>query len=298
MELSTEEINELMARVKKLELNAKKLVQETFAGDYHSSFKGRGLDFDDFREYHAGDEIRFIDWNATARTGSPQLRTFKEERELNVYLVIDVSGSTLYGSGEKSKRLLATEIAATLIFAAINNNDEVGLILFADTPIKYIPPGKGRTHALRMIREVLAAKAPLAPANLSEACHMLNRVSPKKALVFLISDFQDMSLERSLATTAYRHDLIALRTEDPAEARLPKAGKVALNDPETGHQIIIDTANTNIRMTYRKMRERFREGVTRFFKKHSIDYTSFSTDQDFFTPLHKLLKARALKRRS
>ena len=287
-----------MARVQKLELKAKKLVQETLSGDYHSSFKGRGLDFDDFREYHAGDEIRFIDWNATARTGTAQLRTFKEERELNVFLVVDVSGSTLYGSGEKSKRLLAAEIAATIAFSAVSNHDEVGLILFADRPIKYIPPGKGRSHCLHMIREILASSAPVAPADLSEACRLLNRVSPRKALVFMISDFQDMSLERSLVTTAYRHDLIALRTEDPAEARLPKAGKVALSDPETGHKIIIDTKNTNIRMAYRKMRDRFREGLDRFFKKHSIDYASFSTDQDFFTTLHKLFKARSLKRSS
>lgn len=296
MSLSTPEIQELMERVHELEIRAKKLVHEMFAGDYYSSFKGRGLDFDDYREYHAGDEVRFMDWNATARTGEPYIRTFREERELNVFLVIDVSRSTLYGSTEKSKRYLAAELAATLAFSAVSNNDKVGLILFADKPLKYLPPEGGKKQVLKIIRETLQADASKGHTSLSETCKFLNRVSPRKALVFLISDFQDMSLERSLATTAYRHDLIALRLEDPAEARLPKAGKVSLSDPETGHQIIIDTKNSNIRMAYRKLRARFIEGLSRFFKKHSVDYTSFSTQGDFYPKLHKLLRARAARK--
>lgn len=287
-----------MDRVHELEIRAKKLVREMFSGDYHSTFKGRGLDFDDYREYQAGDEVRFIDWNASARMGTPYIRTFREEREMNVILAIDVSGSTLYGSQEKSKRQLAAEIAATLAFSAVANNDQVGLILFADKPLFYLPPAKGRTQVLRIIRETLSAEPPKAHAELTETCHFLNRVSPKRALVFLISDFQDMSLERSLATTAYRHDLIALRIEDPAEARLPKAGRVALQDPETGHQIVLNTKNTNIRMAYRKLRSRFTEGLTKFFKKHSIDYATFSTTEDFYPALHTLLRARAGKRSS
>lgn len=298
MSLSTAEIEDLMERVQELELRAKKLVREMFSGDYHSAFKGRGLDFDDYREYQAGDEVRFIDWNATARMGNPYIRTFREEREMNVILAIDVSGSMLYGSKEKSKRQLAAEIAATLAFCAVAHNDQVGLILFADKPLLYLPPAKGRTQVLRIIRETLAIEPPEKHAELPEMCHFLNRVTPKKALVFLLSDFQDMSLERSLATTSYRHDLVALRMEDPAEALLPKAGKVALNDPETGHQVILNTKNSNIRMAYRKLRSRFQEGLEKYFKKLSIDYATFSTTEDFYLKLHNLLRSRADKSRT
>jgi len=292
MSLSAEEISELMSRVQTLELKAKKLVRESFAGEYQSSFRGSGLDFDDYRAYQPGDEIRFIDWNVTARTNTPHTRTFKEEREMKVYLMVDVSGSTLYGSQTKSKRVLAAEIAATIAFSAIHNNDKVGLILFADKPIKYLPPAKGRSQVLRIIREILVATPGTGHTDMAEVCKFLNRVSDKSALVFCISDFQDMSLERSLTTTAYRHDLIALRLEDPAEADLPKVGKVALRDPETGHQVIVDTKNGTVRSAYRKLRTRFTEGLSDFCKKHSIDYASFSTNEDFFPPLLKLLKSR------
>ena len=293
MSLSAEEISELMSRVQTLELKAKKLVRESFAGEYHSSFKGSGLDFDDYRAYQPGDEIRFIDWNVTARTNSPYTRTFKEEREMKVYLMVDVSGSTLYGSQEKSKRLLAAEIAATLAFSAIHNNDKVGLILFADKPVKYLPPAKGRSQVLRIIREILAASPEQGHTHMTEVCKFLNRVTDKSTLVFCLSDFQDMSLERSIATTAYRHDFIALRLEDPAEINLPKVGKVALRDPETGHQVIVDTKNKTVRMTYRKLRSRFTEGMADFCKKHAIDYATFNTEEDFFPPLLKLFKARS-----
>lgn len=296
MSLDSAEVKELMEEVQQLELRAKKLAQETLAGDYHSIYKGRGLDFDDYREYQAGDEIRFIDWNATARSGTPYLRTFKEERELNLMLVVDISGSTLYGSETKSKRRLAAEVAATLAFSALFNDDKVGLILFADKPVKYLPASKGRTQVLRIIRAILATEAPTGHAELRETCKFLNQVCKSKAMVALLSDFQDMSLEKSLATTAYRHDLLALRLEDPAEARLPKAGRVALEDPETGHQIIVNTKNTNIRMAYRKLRDRFTEGLARFFKKHSIDYLTLSTTEDFYPPLLKLYRLRAARK--
>lgn len=295
MALTAEEISELMSRVSSLELKAKKLVRESFAGEYHSSFKGTGLDFDDYRAYQPGDEVRFIDWNVTARTNSPYTRTFVEEREMQVYLVIDVSGSTLYGSGDKSKRLVAAEIAATLAFSALQNNDKVGLILFAEKPIKYLPPTKGRAHVLRIIREILSAEPSEGHTDMVEVCKFLNRVSPKRGFVICISDFQDMSLERSIASTAYRHDFIALRLEDPVESRLPKVGKVALKDPETGHQVIVDTKNKTVRSAYRKLRTRFTEGLEDFFKRHGVDYAVFSTDQDFFPTLHKLLKARAAR---
>ena len=296
MALSAEEISELMSRVQTLELKAKKLVRESFAGEYTSSFKGSGIDFDDYRAYQPGDEVRFIDWNVTARTNSPYTRTFVEEREMQVYLMVDVSGSTLYGSKDKSKRLLAAEIAATLAFSAVQNNDKVGLILFADKPIKYLPPTKGRAQVLRILREILIADPSAGHTDMVEVCKFLNRISNKRAFVFCISDFQDMSLEKSITSTAYRHDLIALRLQDPMEADLPKVGKVALRDPETGIQAIVDTNNSTIRMSYRKLRARFTEGLNDFFKKHGVDYASFSTDKDFFPALHKLLKARSSAR--
>jgi len=295
MSLSTAEINELMERVHTLELRAKKLIKEPFAGEYHSSFKGSGLDFDDYRAYQPGDEIRFIDWNVTARTNTPYTRTFKEEREMKVFLMVDVSGSTLYGSGEKSKRFLAAEIAATMAFAALHNNDKVGLILYADKPIKFIPPAKGRSHALRLIREILHTSASDGHADMVEICKFVNRVTEKRSLIFCISDFQDMSLERALPATAYRHDFVALRVEDPAEARLPKVGKIALRDPETGHQVMVDTKNGTVRMAYRKLRQRFVVGLADFFKKHGVDYAVFHTDQDFFPTLFHLLKKRSAR---
>ena len=284
MDLSAEEISELMARVQALELKAKKLVRESFAGEYQSSFKGSGLDFDDYRAYQPGDEIRFIDWNVTARTNTPYTRTFKEEREMKIYLLVDISGSTLYGSGNKSKRVLAAELAATLAFSALHNNDKVGLILFDEKPVKYLPPAKGRGHVLRILREILSASPNPGRTDMAAVCKYLNRVTPKSAVVFCISDFQDMSLERALTTTAYRHDFIALRLEDPTEEHLPRVGKIALQDPETGHQIIVDTKNNTVRMTYHKLRTRFVNGLENYFKKHGIDYATFSNAEDFFLP--------------
>jgi len=255
--MTPDSIEEIMRRVRKLEIKARRLARESFSGEYHSSFKGSGLDFEDYREYQHGDETRFIDWNVTARTNSPYTRTFVEEREMEVILMIDVSGSTLYGSGQKSKRLLAAEIAATLAFSAVQNNDKVGLILFANKPLKYLPPAKGRAHVLRILREILIADAPEGHTDMVAVCKHLNQVSKKKAFVFCISDFQDMSLERSIASTAYRHDFIALRLEDPSESRLPKVGRVALRDPETGHELLVDTKNKTVRSAYRKLRARF-----------------------------------------
>ncbi len=296
MSLSPDEITELMSRVQTLEVKAKKLVRESFAGEYHSSFKGSGLDFDDYRAYQPGDEIRFIDWNVTARTNEPYTRTFKEEREMKVFLMVDVSGSTLYGSGQKSKRLLAAELAATLAFSALHHNDKVGLILFDSQPRLYLPPAKGRAHILRILREILSATPSPGHTDMTSVCQFLNRVSDKSALVFCVSDFQDMSLGKALTTTAYRHDFVALRLEDPAEVRLPKVGKVSLVDPETGHQVIVDTKNQTVRMAYRKLRARFTEGIADFCKKHAIDYATFSTEEDFFPPLHRLLKSRSASR--
>lgn len=286
------EVDELMARVRKLEVKTKRLVRETFAGEYHSSFKGQGLDFDDYREYQPGDEIRFIDWNVSARTGEPYVRTFREERELTVILMIDVSASTLYGSVEKSKRELAAELAAVLAFSARANNDKVGALLFADEPLLYLPPAKTNQQVLRIVRETFVARPEKGGANLKKACEYLNRVHRKKALAFVISDFIDLQLDRSLLSTARNHDLVALRVEDPAEETLPKVGRVAMHDPETGYETIVNTSHSNVRMAYRKLRTRQIEGLEKYFKKGGIDYAKFRTDEDYFPKLLKLLKRR------
>ena len=286
-----------MARVRRLEFRALKLAKEAFSGEYHSAFKGQGLDFDEFKEYHPGDEPRFIDWNVTARSQTPYVRTFKEDRDLDVILLIDVSGSTLYGSNEKSKRALMARIAATLAFAVTSNHDKIGLILFSDKPLLYLPPHTGRTHVLRIIREIIAQPPPPGHANLDNACLYLNRLCKKRALVFLISDFQDMDLNESLMSTAYRHDMLALRVEDPAEQRLPRAGLVGLIDPETLCEVAVNTNSSHVRAAYHQKRTLFLENLKKFFHKADIDYASFSTTEDFFLPLHELLLSRSSKRK-
>ena len=233
----------------------------------------------------------------TARSQSPYIRTFKEDRDLDVILLVDVSGSTMYGSEEKSKRALAAKIAATLAFAVINNNDKIGLILFSDKPLLYLPPHGGRTHVLRIIREIIAYPSPSGHADIDKACLYLNRLCKKRALVFLISDFQDMTLSQTLASMTYKHDVLALRVEDPAEQRLPKAGLVGLVDPETLSEITINTNSAHVRTQYATKRKAFLNEVELFFQKTNVDYASFSTTEDYFTSLHELLLSRSSKRK-
>lgn len=293
-----EQIEEMMARVRKLELKARKLVRESFSGEYQSSFKGQGLDFDDFREYQHGDEIRFIDWNVTARMGTPFIRKFREERELNVVLAVDVSGSSIYGSVRYSKRELAAEAAAILGFSALHNGDKCGLILFAAETTLFIPPAKGTRHLLRLIREILTAQPKTQGTSLTAATDTLISALDRKSLVFLISDFLTENLDKPLGKLAAKHDTIALRVTDPLERKLPQAGRVTLEDPETGWQTSINTSNANLRMAYGKLMRRQHEGVIQTFKKHGIDFTELQTDADPSSSLHALLKRRIRKRSS
>ncbi len=287
-----------MARVRKLELKARKLVRESFSGEYQSSFKGQGLDFDDFREYQHGDEIRFIDWNVTARMGQPYIRKFREERELNVVLAVDVSGSSSYGSIRYSKREIAAEAAAIIGFSALQNGDKCGLLLFAADTLLFIPPAKGTRHLLRLIREILTAVPAVQGTSLKAASDTLIRALDRKSLVFLISDFLTDTLEKPLGKLAAKHDTLALRVTDPLESKLPKAGRVTLEDPETGWQTSINTSNSNLRMAYEKLMRRQHEGVVATFKKHGIDFAELATDADPSPALHTLLKRRTRKRSS
>jgi uncharacterized protein (DUF58 family) len=289
-------IEEVMRRVRRLEIRAKRLVSESFAGEYHSSFKGQGLDFDEFREYQHGDEIRFIDWNVTARMGTPYIRKFREERELAVVLAVDVSGSTAYGSQHQSKRELAAELAAVLGFSARDNGDKVGLLLFADEPVLFLPPAKGTRHVLRAVREILAAAPEHSRTDLAAACQFLVRTQRRKALVFLISDFLDTDLQRPVSTLARKHETIALRVYDPVEQKLPDVGRVILEDNETGAQVMVNTHNSNVRMAHRKLTRQHREGLARLFARHGIDHASVSTTSDYLPALHRLLKRHALRK--
>ena len=294
--LTDAQIEETMARVRKLELKARRLVRESFAGEYLSSFRGQGLDFDDFREYQHGDETRFIDWNVTARLNMPFVRKFREERELCVVLAVDVSGSADYGSVHFSKREVAAETAAVLGFSALNNGDKVGLLLFAAEPVLFIPPEKGSRHLLRMIREILVAAPEQPGTSVAAACDFLIRAPLRKSLVFLISDFYSDPLDKPLGKLARKHETVALRVSDPLESELPNAGKVVMIDPETGFETRVNTGNTNLRMAYHKLMARQHEGAARIFRKHGIDFADLATHGDTLAELHRLLKRRSRRR--
>lgn len=294
--LTDAQIEEMMARVRKLELKARRLVRESFSGEYLSSFRGQGLDFDDFREYQHGDEVRFIDWNVTARMNQPFVRKFREERELSVILAVDVSGSADYGSIELSKREVAAETAAVLGFSALQNGDKVGLVVFAHEPILFVPPEKGSRHLLRMIREILVARPKQGGTSVQAVCDFLVRTLRRKSLVFMISDFYSDPLDRPLGKLSRKHETVALRVMDPLEARLPKAGKVVMIDPETGFETLVNTNNPNLRMAYQKLMSRQQEGAASVFKKHGIDFADIATHGDTMAALHRLLKRRGRKR--
>lgn len=286
-----------MARVRKLELKARRLVRESFSGEYLSSFRGQGLDFDDFRQYQHGDEVRFIDWNVTARMNEPYVRKFREEREISVIMAVDVSGSADFGSKHLSKRELSAEIAAILGFSALQNGDKVGLLIFAAEPVLFIPPEKGSRHLLRMIREILMAKPKRQGTSIAAACDFLVKSLKRKALVFMISDFHSDPLDRPLGKLARKHETVALTVNDPLEEDLPKAGKVVLVDPESGFETLVNTSNPNLRMAYKKLMKRQAEGVASVFKKHGIDAATLFTDRDTMPELHGLLKRRGRRRK-
>lgn len=296
--MTPESIEEIMRRVHLLEIKARRLARETFSGEYQSSFKGSGLDFEDYREYQHGDETRFIDWNVTARKDHPYIRTFREERELSVILAVDVSGSSIYGSSKLSKRELAAELAAVLAFSANINGDKTGLLLFAGEPLLYLPPAKGNKHVLRMIREILAAEPENPTTSIPAAADFLLHTVKRKAVVFLISDFFAYDLQKPLSALANKHDTIALRVTDPMEKKLPRVGKINLADPETGAQITVNTNNANVRMGFRKLSKRHSEGMDRLFKQYGIDHLELSTTGDYLPHLHRLFKERTRRRNS
>jgi uncharacterized protein (DUF58 family) len=290
-------VPEILKKIRKLELRTRRFVETAFAGQYHSVFKGRGMSFDEFRQYDFGDDVRSIDWNVTARMGDPYVRQYKEERELTVMLLIDVSASGSYGSVSNSKRELAAEVASLLAFSAIRNNDQVGLILFTDQVEFFIPPRKGRSHILRIIREILFYQPRGKKTNLKEPLDFLNRVCARKSVAFLLSDFHAENYEPSLTIASRKHDLIAVSIEDPGEFQLPEVGLVHLQDPESGADYEIDFSNQQVRAEFQRLAEKERSDRETLFRRKRIDSISLRTDQDYF-PLFRSFFLRREKRRN
>lgn len=293
MEINTEA---LMKEVGRIRILTRRLLDEQLSGDYHSVFKGQGMEFNEARPYQPGDDVRTIDWNVTARTGTPYVKRFSEERELSVLFMVDVSGSQSFGTQPRSKAARAAELTALLAMAALNNQDKVGMVLFSDRIIKSVPPRKGRTAVQRLVREVLAAEETLEGTDLRAALRFVSSTQKRKAVVFLLSDFQDTGYERDLIAFARRHDLIACRITDPAELELPNAGLVELFDPETHQTVLVDTASSATRKAYAEAARQTREAQDKLFRRAGIDLLDLSTATPYIDAVRRLFRRRALRR--
>ena len=299
------DVKELMAKVGKIRILTNRLIDDQLAGDYHSTFKGQGVEFDEVRPYIAGDDVRSIDWNVTARTGTPYIKRFAEERELTIMFAVDVSGSQSYGSVRRSKMELAAEATALLALTAIRNQDKIGLILFSDHIVKYIPPRKGRDSVMRLVREVLAAEDDAAGGtDIEGALRFLNGVQKRRAVVFLVSDFLgaglmdgDSRLGKLLRATARHHDMVCVPVTDPAEGELPDVGLVELEDPETGALELVDTSSRAVRRAFAAKAAEERESLDRFFRKTGIDTLPIDTAKPYVDGVRALFRRRARKRR-
>src|SRR5919201_2301399 len=283
---------EILKKIKTLEIRTRGLVETAFAGDYHSVFKGRGMNFEDVREYQPGDEIRAIDWNVTARLGSPFVKKFTEERELTVMLIVDVSASGNFGSTSQSKRELAAEVACLLAFSAIRNNDKVGLLLFTDRVELFIPPKKGRSHTLRIIREILFFEPQGRGTEPGLALDYLNKIVTRRAVVFFISDFQAPDFSRTLAVSGRRHDFVAIQIQDERERTLPNVGIITLEDAETGEQIEINTADRRTRTVFTELVNGFETELSRTLRRNNIDAITLQTGRDYLPALRSFFKQR------
>jgi uncharacterized protein (DUF58 family) len=284
--------SELLKKVRAIEIKTKGLSTNIFAGEYESAFKGRGMAFSEVREYQPGDDVRTIDWKVTARFNHPYIKVFEEERELTLMLLIDVSASESYGSNFGLKKELVTEIAAVLAFSAIQNNDKIGVILFSDRIEKFIPPKKGRSHVLMIIRELLNFEPQHSGTNISNALDYFSNVIKKRCTAFVISDFMDKGFEDKIKAARNKHDLIGLRIIDPLELELPNIGIVRVKDAETGQEKYIDTSSQKFRTEYAKIRKAESDTLKNLFKKSGIDFAEIRTDMSYINPLIMLLKNR------
>lgn len=296
---------EIFQKVRRIQITTSRLVTDVFAGQYHSVFKGRGMEFDEVREYHRGDDIRTIDWNVTARTGRLHVKKFIEEREMTVMLMVDVSMSCRFTSGRQFKSRLAAEIAAVLAFAAIRNNDKVGLIIFSGGIEKFIPPRKGTQHVLRVIREVLYFEPQSRTTDIAGALEFLSKVTTRKSVTFLLSDFlehggeedETPAFKKALAIANKRHDLIAVTLNDPREAGLPDCGLLELEDAETGERFLVDSSDAVLRARYADSSRRSREARRRLFQSVGVDHVDVSTDAPYADALVRFFLQRRRQRR-
>ncbi len=284
---------ELLKKIRRIEIVTSRLVNDIMAGEYHSVFKGRGMEFNEVRHYEQGDDIRFIDWNVTARTGFPHVKRYVEERELTVMLVVDASSSGEFGSTEQMKGEIAAELCALLAFAAIKNNDRIGLLIFTDEVEKFIPPKKGRIHVLRVIRELLYFKPEHRRTDIPIALEFINKVLRRKSVVFLVSDFLSENFKHALNIANNRHDLVAVKITDPRELALPAIGMIELQDAETGERVLIDTYDRSVRSTFAKTSRQENTALATMLKSLNIDFIDIATDRPYVDPLVKFFRERA-----
>lgn len=283
---------DILSKIRKLEIRTKGLVNNVFGGEYQSAFKGRGMEFSEVREYTFGDDIRQIDWNVTARNGEPYIKVFEEEREQTLMLCVDISPSGFFGSRSQTKMELAIEICAVLAFSAIKNSDKVGLVLFSDKIEKVVPPKKGRTHVLRLIRELYTTKPSGTKTSISEALSYVNRLLNRKSIIVLASDFLDQSFDKQHRITARKHDLVNLVINDSLEDELPDIGIVPLLDAETGRQTIIDTSNKKVRAAYRDKVKKQKDELSNYFLKNKMDSVDVYTNESYMKPLINFFQRR------
>ncbi len=293
----TDESADILKQVRKIEIKSRGLSNDIFAGHYHSAFKGRGMAFSEVREYRIGDDVRDIDWNVTARSRNPHIKVYEEERELTMMLLVDVSGSRAFGTTGKIKKSIMTEIAAVLAFSAAQNNDKIGCIFFSDKIEKFIPPKKGRSHILMIIRQLIEFVPENKATSLAEPVRYLTNAIKKRCTAFILSDFIDspddrLEFEETLRIASGKHDIVAVRVYDPREAELPDVGIVELRDAETGRKVWIDTSSMSVRSQYHNDWERQSLEIERIFKKARVDSVSVATDEDYVKSLIKLFNQR------
>jgi uncharacterized protein (DUF58 family) len=288
---------DIFKRTRRIEIRTSRLVNELFAGQYHSSFKGRGVEFNDVREYIPGDDVRTIHWSLTAKMGHPYIKRFTEERELTILIVVDISNSHSFGTIRRAKAELAAELVSLLAFSSLKNNDKVGLLLFSDQIEEFIPPRKSRSHALRLVRDVLTVEPKRPGTNINQALQYLNRIQKKKAIVFLLSDFIDDNFAQNLSITQRHHDTIAFVLSDPMEKKWPNIGRLLIQDAETGQRMILRGGRKDFKNAYERTAAAEKRNLSTLFKKIKMDHVFFDTDKDYVKPLIAFFKERAQRYR-
>ena len=287
---------EILKKIKRIEIVSKKVSEEIFAGQYHTAFKGKGLEFSEVREYYPGDDVRTIDWNVTSRTGKLFVKQYIEERELRVILAVDLSASLNFYSSQKSKKEIAAEISAIIAFTAMLNNDNVGLLVFTDKIELFIPPKKGRTHLLRIIREILEFKPENYKTNIENALEYLNTVMKKRSIIFLISDFYDTNFENAIKITSKKHDLIAINIFDKREVEIPNTGTFILKDLENNREMLLDFSSLKTINNFKSKLNALRSELDFILKKHNVDLINIQTTKDYEKPLIKFFIKRKKRR--